>query len=67
MAERIIGTDLPSLQDLYLSMVKKRAQRIVCDLLHPAFNLFRLLPSERRFSLVKTRTTRFQIFFLIIF
>ncbi len=60
MAERIIGTDLPSLQDLHLSRVKKRAQRIVRDPLHPVFNLFRLLPSGRRYSLVKMRTTRFQ-------
>ncbi len=60
MAERIIGTYLPSLQDLHLSRVKKRALRIVRDPLHPAFNLFRLLHSGRRYSLVKTRTTRFQ-------
>ncbi len=60
MAERIIGTDLPSLQDLHSSRVKKRALRIVRDPLHPAFNLFRLLPSGRRYSLVKTRTNRFK-------
>ncbi len=60
MGERVIVTDLPSLQDLHLSRVKKRALMIVCDPLHPAFNLFRLLPSGRSNSLVKTRTTRLQ-------
>ncbi len=51
MAECIIGTDLPALQDLHLR-VKKRDLRIVHDPLHPASNLFRCL--------VKTRTTKFQ-------
>ncbi len=57
MAKCIIGTDLPILQCLYLSRVRKRALRIVRDPLNPALNLFRLLPSGRRYSLVKTRTS----------
>ncbi len=39
-AERIIGTTLPSLQELYLSRVSKRAGKITLDPSHPAHSLF---------------------------
>ncbi len=39
-AERIIGTTLPTLQELYLSRVSKRAGKITLDLSHPAHSLF---------------------------
>ncbi len=35
-AERIIGTTLPTLQELYLSRVSKRAGKIILDPSHPA-------------------------------
>ncbi len=38
--ERIIGTTLPTLQELYLSRVSKRAGKITLDPLHPAHSLF---------------------------
>ncbi|KAL0150518.1 hypothetical protein M9458_054111, partial [Cirrhinus mrigala] len=38
-AERIIGVQLPNLQDLYNSRVKKRAGNIVKDPSHPGYNL----------------------------
>ncbi len=41
-AERIIGTTLPSLQELYSSM-SKRAGKITLDPSHPAHSLFELL------------------------
>ncbi|KAK2901605.1 hypothetical protein Q8A73_011351 [Channa argus] len=44
-AERIIGIALPSLQELYLSRVRKRAKKITLDPSHPAHSLFELLPS----------------------
>uniref|UniRef100_A0A8C9RRW2 Reverse transcriptase domain-containing protein n=1 Tax=Scleropages formosus TaxID=113540 RepID=A0A8C9RRW2_SCLFO len=59
-AERITGTNLPSLQDLYMSRVRKRAEKIVGDPSHPAHCLFSLLPSGRRYRLIKTWTTRHQ-------
>ncbi len=57
-AERIIGTTLPTLQELYLSRVSKRAGKITLDPSHPAHSLFELLPSGRRYRALRTRTTR---------
>ncbi len=57
-AERIIGTTLPTLQELYLSRVNKRAGKITLDPSHPAHSLFELLPSGRRYRALSTRTTR---------
>ncbi len=39
-AERIIGTTLPTLQELYLSRVSKRAGKITLDPSHPAHPLW---------------------------
>ncbi len=49
-AERIIGTTLPTLQELYLSRVSKRAGKITLDPSYPAHSLFELLPSGRRYT-----------------
>ncbi len=58
-AERIIiGTTLPTLQQLYLSRVSKRAGKITLDPSHPAHSLFELLPSGRRYRALSTRTAR---------
>uniref|UniRef100_A0A673FHD0 Reverse transcriptase domain-containing protein n=1 Tax=Sinocyclocheilus rhinocerous TaxID=307959 RepID=A0A673FHD0_9TELE len=57
-AERIIGTTLPSLQELYSSRVGKRAGKITLDPSHPAHSLFELLPSGRRYRALSTRTAR---------
>ncbi len=57
-AERIIGTTLPSLQELYLSRVRLRAGKITLDPSYPAHSLFELLPSVRRYRALSTRTTR---------
>ncbi len=57
-AEHIIGTSLPSLQELYLSRVSKRAGKITLDPSHPAHSLFELLPSGRRYRALSTRTAR---------
>ncbi len=62
-AERIIGTTLHSLQELYLSRVSKRACKITLDPSHPAHSLFELLPSGRRYRALSTRTTRHRNFF----
>ncbi|KAI3352068.1 hypothetical protein L3Q82_020883 [Scortum barcoo] len=48
-AEKIIGASLPSIQDLYVSRVRKRAGNITADPSHPGHNLFHLLPSSRRY------------------
>ncbi len=69
-AERIIGTTLPSLQELYLSRVNKRAGKITLDPSHHLWTphhlwtltsstlLFELLPSGQRYRALSTRTTR---------
>ncbi len=57
-AERIIGTTLPTLQELYLSRVSKRAGKITLDPSHPAHSLFEPLPSGRHYKALSTRTTR---------
>ncbi len=57
-AERIIGSTLTTLQELYLSRVSKRAGKITLDPSHPAHSLFELLPSGRRYRALSTRTTR---------
>ncbi|KAK3529268.1 hypothetical protein QTP70_022984 [Hemibagrus guttatus] len=56
-AERIIGAPLPTLQELYTSRVRKRAQKITLDPSHPSHLLFDLLPSGRRWP-TGTRTYR---------
>ncbi len=57
-AERIIGTTLPSLQELYLYRVRKRAGKITLNPSNPAHSLFELLPSGRLYRALSTRTTR---------
>ncbi len=56
-AERIIGTTLPTLQELYSSRVSKRAGKITLDPSHPHF-LFELLPSSWCYRALSTRMTR---------
>ncbi len=57
-AERIIGTTLPTLQELYSSRVSKRTGKITLDPSHPAHSLFELLPSGRHYRALSTRTAR---------
>ncbi|XP_060943815.1 ribonuclease inhibitor-like, partial [Limanda limanda] len=57
-AEKIIGANLPTIQDLYTSRVRKRAGKITADLSHPGHNLFHLLPSGRRYRSLLTKTSR---------
>ena len=47
-AGKIIGTDLPSLDSLYLERTRKRLTSIMQDSCHPANELFVLLRSGRR-------------------
>ncbi|XP_077953082.1 uncharacterized protein LOC120811960 [Gasterosteus aculeatus] len=47
-AERVIGCNLPSLQDLFASRSLKRAKKIAADPSHPGQKLFVPLPSGRR-------------------
>ncbi len=57
-AERIIGTTLPTLQELYSPRVSKGAGKFTLDPSHPAHSLFELLLSGWRYRALSTRTTR---------
>ncbi len=52
-AEQIIGTTLPTLQELYLSRVRKRARKITLNLSNPAHSFFELLSSGRRYRALR--------------
>ncbi len=58
LAERISGSALPSLQDIYLKRCKSRAAKIIKDSNHPSNHLFCLLPSGRRFRSMMAKTER---------
>ncbi len=49
LAERISGSALPSLQDIYLKRCRSRAVKIIKDSNHPGNCLFTLLPSGKCF------------------
>ncbi|KAM4595720.1 uncharacterized protein V3H82_003110 [Fundulus diaphanus] len=57
-AEKVIGCNLPSLQDLYASRTLRRAGKIVADPSHPSHRLFQSLPPGRRLRSIRTRTLR---------
>ncbi len=58
LAERISGSALPSLQDIYLKRCKSRAVKIIKDSNHPGNRLFYLLPSGKRFRSMMAKTGR---------
>uniref|UniRef100_A0A3P9HUL5 Reverse transcriptase domain-containing protein n=1 Tax=Oryzias latipes TaxID=8090 RepID=A0A3P9HUL5_ORYLA len=58
MAQRLIGCPLPSLKDIYQSRCFSRVTSIITDSTHPAFPLFDLLLSGRRYRSIITRTNR---------
>ncbi len=58
LAERISGSVLPSLQDIYLKWCKSRAAKILKNTNHPGNRLFILLPSGKRFRSMMAKTER---------
>ncbi len=59
-AEKIIGFQLPSLEDVASTRYLSRAQNIIQDCSHPGHGLFELLPSGRRYRSAKIHTSRFR-------
>lgn len=55
---KITGANFPSIQDLYMSRVRKQAGNITADPSHPGYNLFQLLPSGRRYRALYAKTSR---------
>lgn len=58
LAERISGSALPSLQDIYHKRCKSRAIKMIKDSIHPSNHLFTLLPSGKRFRSLMAKTER---------
>ncbi len=58
LAERISGSALPSLQDIYLKRCRSRAVKIIKDSNHPGNCLFTLLPSGKHFRSLMAKTER---------
>ncbi len=58
LAERISGSALPSLQDIYLKRCKSRAAKIIKDSNHPGNHHFCLLPSGKCFRSMLAKTER---------
>ncbi len=58
LAERISGSALHSLQDIYLKRCRSRAVKITKDSNHPGKCLFTLLPSGKRFRSLMAKTER---------
>ncbi len=58
LAERISGSALPSLQDIYLKRYRSRAVKIIKDSNRPGNCLFTLLPSGKRFRSLMAKTER---------
>ena len=63
-AEKVIGASLPSVQDIFQSRCRNRAQKIVRDPSHPLNNFFKLLPSKKRYRSLRCSTTRLRNSFL---
>ncbi|XP_061648338.1 uncharacterized protein LOC133486746 [Phyllopteryx taeniolatus] len=57
-AEKIVGTLLPTLEELHAARTKTRACKILSDPPHPGHRLFRLLSSGRHYRSMQTRTSR---------
>uniref|UniRef100_A0A671LVB9 RNA helicase n=1 Tax=Sinocyclocheilus anshuiensis TaxID=1608454 RepID=A0A671LVB9_9TELE len=57
-AQKVIGCPLPSMEELHSSRCLLKAQKILKDPSHPGHSLFELLPSGRRYRVLKTRTNR---------
>ncbi len=64
LAERISGSALRSLQDIYLKRCKSRAAKIIKDSNNPGNRLFILLPSGKRFRSMMAKTERLRRSFL---
>ncbi len=58
VAERISGSALPSLLDIYFKRCKSRAVKIIKDSNHPGNHLFCLLPSGKHFRCMMAKTER---------
>ena len=59
-AAKIIGQEIPSLEEIFISRSVKRCMNIILDSSHPSEKLFCLLPSGSRLRSVSCRSERFR-------
>lgn len=61
IASKLLGTTMPSLEQIYRDIVAKKAGSIVADLKHPLSSSFDILPSVQRYCLplVSKNRTKF--------
>ena len=57
-ASKIIGSDLPTIESIYLERIRSKSNKILNDNSHPANHIFELLPSGRRYRSIKSKTSR---------
>ncbi len=57
-AQRVIGCELPSLDEVYTIRLQRKARSIIGDVIHPGYPLFDLLHSGRRYRTIQSRTNR---------
>ena len=60
VASKLTGCELPSLESLYITRTQRKVRCITSDQHHPAHHLLQCLPAEKRFTTIKTRTSRFK-------
>ena len=62
-AAKIIGCSLPFLSEIYDDRLLRRARSILKDPSHPGYDLFKLLPSGKRYRCHRARTERLKCSF----
>ena len=63
-AQRITGSSLPTIEAVQSKRCLRRARSIEKDSSHPSHRLFALLPSGRRYRVLRSRTSRFRNSFI---
>ena len=63
-AQRITGSTLPTIEAVQRKRCLRRARSIAKDSSHPSHRLFALLPSGRRYRVLRSRTSRFRNSFI---
>ncbi|KAK7106744.1 uncharacterized protein [Littorina saxatilis] len=63
-AEKVVGVQFPSLDELVHKRTATKARKVVEDESHPLHDQFALMPSRRRYRAAKCRTSRMRKSFI---
>lgn len=58
VAQCIVGMELPQLDTIYVKRLVKKANSIIRNNTHPSYSVLELLPSAKRFRIIKTQPNR---------